>query len=172
MGQGACPLVSVSLSLEQGLEPLWPVLGIRKPSLSFLNLFLIGGMIALQGRVGFCHTIMWISHKYTLYPLCLESPSQPLSPSPPRLSQSTGSSSLCYTAAAHWLSISHMGVYVGQCCSQFIPPLSFPAVPTSLFSKSVSIPALQRGSLVPFFQIPYICINIWYLPFIFWLHSV
>ena len=36
----------------------------------------------------------------------------------------------------------------------------------------VYIPALEIGSFVPFFQIPHICINIWYLFFPFWLHSV
>ena len=41
--------------------------------------------------------------------------------------------------------------------------------PQSLLYVSVSIAALQIGSSVPSFQIPYICINIWYLSFPLWL---
>ena len=41
--------------------------------------------------------------------------------------------------------------------------------PQSLLYVCVSIAALQIGSSVPSFQIPYICINIWYLSFPLWL---
>ena len=40
------------------------------------------------------------------------------------------------------------------------------------FYISVSLPPLQVCSSVPFFWIPYICINIWYLFDSFWLHFV
>ena len=46
-----------------------------------------------------CHTS--ISHKYTHTPPSLELPSQPTAPTPSMLSQSTGLSSLCYTATSH-----------------------------------------------------------------------
>ena len=51
--------------------------------------------------------------------------------------------------------------------SQITPPFSAPSVSISLFSTSVSIPALQIGSSTPFFRIPYICVNTRYLFFSF-----
>ena len=45
-----------------------------------------------------------------------------------RLSQSTGLSSLCYTANSHWLSILHMVTHVSVLLSQFVPPSASPAV--------------------------------------------
>ena len=51
--------------------------------------------------------------------------------------------------------------------SPLTPPSPFPTMPTSLFSMSViSIPSLQLGSSVLFFQIPYICFNVLYLFFL------
>ena len=51
-------------------------------------------------------------------------------------------------------------VYMSVLISQFIP--SFPThlfVHMSFLYSCISIPALQIGSVVPFFQIPHICIN-------------
>ena len=52
--------------------------------------------------------------------------------------------------------------------SQFIPPPPHPwlsplHVHTFVLYICVSISALQTGSSVPFFYIPHICVNIWYL---------
>jgi len=41
----------------------------------------------------------------------------PIPSDPTRLSQSTGLSSLCYTATSHQLSVSHMFMYILQCYS-------------------------------------------------------
>ena len=74
-------------------------------------------VIALQYCLGFCHTSMWISHRYTYVPSLLN-------PSPTthpilafRLSQSTGLSSLCHTANFDLLSILHLAVYMFLCYS-------------------------------------------------------
>ena len=48
-------------------------------------------------------------------------------------------SSLCYTAASHQLSTSHVVMYVFQCYSQLVPPSPYPAVSISLFSISESV---------------------------------
>ena len=102
----------------------------------FLFLFLI----ALQSRLGFCHTSPWISHRYTYVPsiLNLLPPSHPIRPH--RLSQSTGLSFLCYTATSHELSVSHMFMYIFQCyscnSSHPHPPL---LCPFSRFSESESL---------------------------------
>ena len=61
-----------------------------------------------------------------------------------------------------------------QCCSQIIPPLPSPTESKSLFFKSVSplLPTLHVGLLVLSFYISYICVNIQYLSFSFWLTSL
>ena len=62
----------------------------------------------------FCRTIMCISHKYVyIYPLPLESPAPPH----PLGCQGTKLGSLCCIAVSHWLSLSHMVVYICQCYS-------------------------------------------------------
>ena len=70
-----------------------------------------------------------------------------------RSSESTKLSSLCYTETSHWLSILRMVVYMWSMLSPFVPPSSPPPPTrhTSPFYTSVSIPALQIGSSVPFF---------------------
>ena len=86
-------------------------------SISFIFLIFNWKIIPLQCCVGFYSTT-WISPKYTLYPLPLES--HPLPPShPSRSSQSTKLSSLCHTAAFHYLSILHMVVYICRCYSHY-----------------------------------------------------
>ena len=54
------------------------------------------------------------------------------------------------------------------------PHLPYPClVSISLFSMPASPLALQTGSSVPFFKIPYMCVNTWYLFFLSdLLHSV
>ena len=51
-----------------------------------------------------------------------------------------------------------------SCYSQIVPPSPFPVVPTSLFFMSVSL-LLPCKSSLPFFYIPYICVNTF---FSFW----
>ena len=64
------------------------------------------------------------------------------------------------------------GVHMSMVLAEFIPPSPHPRVCLSLLYVCISIPALQIGSVVPFFQITYICINIWYLLSSFWLTSL
>ena len=66
-------------------------------------------------------------------------------------------------------------VYVSMLFSQtlFSSTLSFPHyVQKSVLYVCVSFAALQVGSSVLYSQIPYICINIRYLSFSFWLTSL
>ena len=69
-------------------------------------------VIALQYCVGFCihqHESVRGTHMSTPSWTSLPNPT----PShPARLSQSTGLSSLCYTANSHWLSAIHMVIYM------------------------------------------------------------
>ena len=73
-----------------------------------------------------------------------------------------------------WSSVLHMVMYMFQCCSQIIPPLPSPTESKSLFFTSVSplLPTLHVGLLVLSFYISYICVNIQYSSFSFWLTSL
>ena len=68
-------------SLVRGFHDGWTIL-------NFLKFIFNWGIIALQCCVGFCHTTMWISHKY-IY----------ISPS---------------FWTSHWLSVLHMEMYICQ----------------------------------------------------------
>ena len=71
------------------------------------------------------------------------------------------------------LSASYIVVYICQCYSPILSHCPLPhCVHMSVLSVCVSIPVLQIGSPVPFFQIPHICINTQYLPFSFFLTSL
>ena len=111
-------------------------------ALPFYLFFFNWRIIAFQCCVGFCHTSVWISHKYTYVA------SRP----PPRLSQSTGFSSLCYMAVSHQLSILQV-VYIYFSATLSIHPMfSFPRfIYKSVLYVCISIPALQIGSSVQFF---------------------
>ena len=81
-------------------------------------------------------------------------------PHPSRSSQSTELSSLCSTAASHWLSALHMAAHICQCyclCSshRLLPPLCSHVCSLCLHLCS----CLEIGSSVLFFQIPHICIK-------------
>ena len=71
-------------------------------------------IVALQYCVGFCHTSTWISQRYIYVSFLLNLPpsSQPMPSHPSGLSQSTSLSSLHHTANCHWLSASHMVMYM------------------------------------------------------------
>ena len=68
---------------------------------------MIGGKIALQCCVGFCHTTMQLTHNYTYTTSLLNLPPFP-SPYPSRSSQSTRLGSLCLKTTSCQLSILHM----------------------------------------------------------------
>ena len=70
----------------------------------------------------FCGTTKWITYVYTHTPSLVDL--TPGSPShPPRSPQGTQLSSLCYTVASHWLSLSY-STQMSILVSQFIPPFS------------------------------------------------
>ena len=56
--------------------------------------------------------------------------------------------------------------------SHSLLPLLCSQVCLSVLCVCVSTAALQIGSSVPFFLTPYICVNLWYLFFSFWLTSL
>ena len=58
---------------------------------------------------------------------------------PSRWSQSTKLISLCYAAAAHWLSILHLVVYICPATLSLCPSLQFPLPVSSPFSTSGSL---------------------------------
>ena len=117
--------------------------------------------IALQYCIDFCHTLTWISHRYTYVPSLFN-----LSPTPShlsRFSQSTSLSSLRHAAYSHWLSILQMVIYMFSCYSGHSSHSLLPSLcPKICFLCLCLHSALQIGSSVPSFQISYICINIWY----------
>ena len=70
-------------------------------------------------------------------------------------------------------SILYMTVYISQCYFSMWPTLSIPCcVHKSILCICVFISSLQIGSLVLFFWISYMCVNIWYLFFPFWFTSL
>ena len=86
-------------------------------------------IIALQCCVGFWHTTMCISYKYTFIPFLLDIFPPPASHSF-QSSQSTELSSLYFT---------HSNVYVSVLLSQLFPCFPSPSVSTSPFSMSASL---------------------------------
>ena len=100
----------------------------------------------------------------------------PLPSHPSRLLQSPGLSSLSHTANSHWLSVLHIVVYMLPCCSLHSPHSLLPPpahVHKSVLYVCVSTAALEIGSSIPCFQMPHICVNVWYLVFLSdLLHSV
>ena len=132
-------------------------------------------VIALQCCISFCCTTMRIS--YIRVCACIYTSLYPLPPTVPI-------SPLSHHSALSWAPCSsrsfplagcftHGGVFTSLPCSQSIPPSPSPSgVHKSVLCVCVSVPALPIGLSVPFFWIPYICINIWYLFFSFWLTSL
>ena len=121
---------------------------------------------------GFWHTLIWISHG------CTCSPSWTIFP---HLSPSHPSGSFQYTSPEHSVSCIRTGlvicftydnIHVSMLFSQIIPPLPSPRVEKSVLHICVSFAISHIGSLLPPFYIPYICVNILYWCFSFWLTSL
>ena len=92
---------------------------------------------------------------------------------PSRLTQSTGFSFLCHTAAFHSLSVLHMVIYLFQCnplnsSRPLLPLLSAQVCPLGLHlypcPPNRLISTIFLGSI-------YMCVNIWYVFFFFCLTS-
>ena len=100
-------------------------------------------------------------------------PPQPPSPSIPQGHPSVPAlSTLSHALNLDCRSISHMVIYVFQCYSLKSSHSCLLPESKSLFFISVSFAVLDIGSLLPSFWIPYICVNILYWCFSFWLTSL
>ena len=112
-------------------------------------------IIALQCCVGFCHTLTWVSHKYTHVPSFLDF--TPTSyPSPPLqvVIEAWVKLTVLYSNFSLVICLTYFNIWVSMLVSQFAPPSpnNHPTIFTGLFSMSVSlIAALKVGSSVPFF---------------------
>ena len=91
---------------------------------------------------------------------------------PARLSPSVDLGFLASCRNSHCLFL-HMVIICFSAALSDHPTLSsLHCVQKSVFYLCVSFAALQIGSPVPSFQIPYICVSLWYLSFSFWLTSL
>ena len=121
---------------------------------------------ALHCCVTFCCTMKYISHMHTpIFPPCQTSlPPKPfISPTPGHHRAPSSAASVTHNSSC--LAIcGHMGLPWGlgwSFLNSFHPLLPHPSrVHTSILYICTSAPTLQIGSSVPFFQIPYICIDI------------
>ena len=79
---------------------------------------------------------------------------------PSRWTQSMELISLCYAAASHQLSISHLVVYICPCHSLTSPQLTLPppCVLKSILYVCIFIPVLHLGSSEPFLFFDSICV--------------
>ena len=110
-------------------------------------------IMASQYCVDFCHTITWISFKYTYVP-----PSWTSLPSPNPLGPHTarGWAPCVHTVAFPWLSILHMVVYVCPCYSlNPSHPLRPPLCSKSVLYVCDSIPALANERIKKLWYIIY-----------------
>ena len=133
-------------------------------------MFLNVGIVALQGCAGFCYRAKWISHMHA-YTTPLWSSLRPQS----QASRSPQSTELhpCATLQAPISRLFHPGSCTCHLSLPTHPSLPYPqpCVHMAVLPISFSIPGLQIGFSLPYFQIPHTCINIWYLFFSFWLTS-
>ena len=95
------------------------------------------------------------SRRFTPVPSHLNTPPSSLPIAPLCLS------SLSHAANSHWLSILRMSMYISMLLSPY-PPLSLSpsanCVHKSVLYVCIYIAALQKGSSVPSFLIPYVCV--------------
>ena len=118
--------------------------------------------LLLYSKVNQLYVCMYI-YVYIYLPSLLDFPPvSPFCPSPQVITEHQ-LSSLCCTAASHQRSIFHVVVYIRQCYFLDSSHCSLPyphCVHKSTFYVCISIPVLQIGLSVPFFQIPYVYVNI------------
>ena len=127
-----------------------------------LFLFLIGRKLlcnvllvsALQQRESVI--IMYIIFSLVSLPPTLTSPH-------PRSSQNAGLGSLCHTATSHYFTRDTIYIYNQRYLLNSSHPHLPPLCPQVCYLLGLS---------VPFFWIPHICVNIWYLFFSFWFTSL
>ena len=92
----------------------------------FLNLFIYftWSLITLQYRGGFCHILTWISHGCICVPYLKPPTYIPPHPFPLGCPSAPALSALIHASNLHWSSILHMVVYMFQCYSLKLSPLS------------------------------------------------
>ena len=98
--------------------------------LHFLKFIFNWRTVVFQYCAGFCHTSVWINHRYTHVPSILALLPPPTTPHSSRLSQSTCLSTLSNTANPHWLPVLHMVVYGFPCCCLHVSHLLLPLMST------------------------------------------
>ena len=139
----------------------------------FFNLFIyyIWRLITLQYCGGFCHALTWISRGCTCVPLAL-TPSH-LPPHPIPLGCPSAEALMPCSMHQTWTGhLFHIWKYT--CFNAFLsnhPTLAFShRVQKSLLCIRVSFAVSYIGLSLPSFWIPYICVNILYRCFSFWLN--
>ena len=141
--------------------------------LFFSFIFISWRLITLQHCSDFCHTLTWISHRFT----CVSpsrSPLLPPSPSDPSgSSQCTRPEHLSHASNLGWWCVSPLIVYLFQCYSLRNPILAFShRIPKSVLYICVSLFCFAYRLPLPSFKIPYICVSILYWSLSFWLTSL
>ena len=130
-------------------------------------------LITLQCCSGFCHTLIWISHECT----CVPHPEPPSHFLPHPIIPQGCPSALALSALFHasnldWWSISHMIIHMFQCYSlKSSHPCLLPQSP-KVCSLLCLFCCLVYRVIITIFQNPYICVNILYWCFSFWLTSL
>ena len=114
-GSSQCTSPKLPVScIEPGLAIrfLYDIVHVLMP---FSQIILPLPKIAFQCSVGFCCTIMQISHNYTHIISLLSLPTRP-QPHPSRWSHSARLGFLCYIATSNQLPVLHMLLYICWCC--------------------------------------------------------
>ena len=130
-------------------------------------------LITLQYCSGFCHTLTWISHDCTHVPHP-ESPSFfPPHPITQGCPTAPAFSALFHASNLDWCSISYMVIYMFQFYSlKSSHPCLLPQSPTLCSLHLCLFCCPNIGSSLPCFWITYVCINILYWCYSFWLTSL
>ena len=83
----------------------------------FQVIFISWRLVTLQYCSGFCHTLAWISHGFTCVPHPEPASHLPSRSHPSGSSQCTGLEHLSHAFNLDWWSVSHLVIYMFQCCS-------------------------------------------------------
>ena len=126
-------------------------------------------LITLQYCSGFCHTLIWISHGCT----CVPHPDPPSHFPPHAIPQGHPSTSalstLSHASNLDWQSVSHMVIYMFQCCFlKSSHPCLLPESPKVCSLHLCLFCCLTYRVIVTIF-LNSICVNILYWCFSFWL---
>ena len=109
-------------------------------------------LITLQYCGGFCHTLTWITHRYT----CVPHP-EPHSHLPPHriplgCCSAPALSALFHAPNLDWSSISHLVIYMFQCCSLILShPLLLHRIQKCVLYICVSFAVSHTGLWLPSF---------------------